>query len=189
VQDGRLRADLYYRLSVFPIAVPPLRERREDIAALARHLLAQVQTTVPGSACSLTDQDIVLLRAHDWPGNVRELRNVIEQAVISSHDGRLNLHDAMPRPADGRADLPDATEPGFLMSDAEWQRRYQDNIAAALVASNWKIEGHGGAAQLLGMNPSTLRYRIKALGIRRPAAQESSNEPFSDAILCAESKP
>lgn len=172
VRVGRLRADLFYRLNVFPIFVPPLRDRRADIKELATHFLQQVQNDHSCAAVQLTDEDIVQLEAYDWPGNIRELRNVIEHAVISSGDGTLNLRDAMQRPTSASSNRIASTESERLMSDAEWQHHYKDNIVSALMATNWKIEGPRGAAQLLGVKPSTFRYRMRALGITRPGPVE-----------------
>jgi PAS domain S-box-containing protein len=171
VDEGRFRQDLYYRLSVFPIVVPPLRERKDDIGLLAGHFLERIATEMGADRPRLTRANVEDLQAYDWPGNVRELRNVLERALITARGGpiRFELPDA--RPADlpaGRVppSAPDTGTP--YVSDAEMKRRDRDNTLAALEEADWKVYGEGGAAELLGMRPTTLASRIKKLGLRRP---------------------
>ena len=164
------REDLYYRLSVFPIKVPPLRERLDDIGTIAAHFLECACEEFKRGGLRLTDQHVELLRTQRWPGNVRELRNVIARAVILSHQGELNLELALPERV---APVPNGAAPittciGGYVSDAEWQRLYRDNVMAALAAAEWRVSGSGGAADLLGIKSTTLRDRMKALSIRPP---------------------
>lgn len=168
VADGTFREDLYYRLSVFPIRVPPLRERKEDILPLALHF---IELTCHRFGCELPAIDsepLASLMEHDWPGNVRELRNLIERAIVLSAQGTIDIAAAMADCASRPTRrIPVFDSDGFV-SEAEWQRSYRRNIEAALDASNWRISGSGGAADLLGINASTLRGRMKSLGIPMP---------------------
>lgn len=170
VVAGRFREDLYYRLNVFPIQVPPLRDRRDDIPLLAQHF---VNFSVKEMACAkprLTRAGIIELQGYDWPGNIRELRNVIERAVILARGGALEF------------DLPaNQTQPAFaevksrtgssavfeFFTEAEMRQNERDNLAKVLEKANWKIKGPGGASELLGIKPNTLLARIKKLGLKR----------------------
>jgi DNA-binding NtrC family response regulator len=171
VAAGRFREDLYYRLNVFPIQVPPLRERMEDVALLAKHF---IESSVKELGCSkprVTRAAIAKLQNYHWPGNIRELRNVIERAIILSRGGALdfdlpvtNFPGAAPRFTPQETD---AIEPEIL-TEPEMQRRERDNLLAALRKTNWKIKGADGAAELLGVKQTTLKARIKKMGLRRP---------------------
>jgi PAS domain S-box-containing protein len=168
VHAGRFREDLYYRLSVFPIEVPPLRERKEDIPSLARHFLNAACKRFSRSGLHLTASQIRQLQNYDWPGNVRELQNVIERAVITSRLGSLRLD--IPAPG-SRSSAPGSTrsrsrEESEVIPDKEMTRRMRDNMVAALKRSGGRIYGPGGAADLLGIRPSTLSTRIKKLGLK-----------------------
>ncbi len=171
VKAGRFREDLYYRLGVFPIVVPPLRDRREDIGPLAEHFLARASIDLGREPMRLSKQQVRQLMGHRWPGNIRELRNVIERAVILSTGSRARLDLVMPDNADSQPDVttdltpPDGT--GFV-TDAEMRKREKANLIAALRHANWRVWGPDGAAGLLGLKPSTLTYRMKVLGIARP---------------------
>jgi formate hydrogenlyase transcriptional activator len=167
VDDGRFRQDLFYRLSVFPIEVPPLRERREDIPPLVEHFLAQSARRMSRPAMRITQAAQSQLTAHDWPGNVRELQNTVERAVILSREGPLRFD--LPRPdASGITLAHPRTTPGpALLTRDELKRQERDGIAAALRQTGGKIFGPGGAAELLGMKPTTLASRIAALRINR----------------------
>ena len=166
-EAGRFRQDLYYRLSVFPVEVPPLRKRKEDIPLLADHFLEVSARKVGRPKPPLTLANVQRLQQYDWPGNVRELQHVIERAVITSTGGRLNV------------ELPSAAKAApcargcrrrrrQVRTDAQIRQLEADNIRAALKAANGKVSGPGGAAQLLGVKPTTLASRIKALGIVLP---------------------
>ena len=169
---GRFRRDLYYRLCVFPIHLPPLRGRRDDVRLLAAHFLDLARRQLKRPDVRLTNHALDLLERYDWPGNVRELSNVIERAVILSEGGSLRIDlvmgEDMPPPAP-RASPPSsaATEPAVL-SQRELKRQERDNVLAALETTKWRIYGPGGAAQLLGLKPTTLASRLKRLGIERP---------------------
>jgi PAS domain S-box-containing protein len=164
VRDGRFRADLYYRLNVFPIAVPPLRERGEDVVLLASEFAKRFATALRRTVEPLSEACARRLRGYAWPGNVRELQNVIERAVITAHDGRLNLERALPE-----ADAGPRVAGGAILTEAEMRELERRNILRALEATGWRVAGPDGAARQLGAKPSTLNSRMKALGIRRPA--------------------
>ena len=170
VKDGTFREDLFYRLSVFPIHVPPLRERGDDVLSLAMHFLDKNCQKLGCKLMFLDLHDAQLLKEYDWPGNVRELCNVIERAVILSMGGQLDLRAAVPSQSVTTHSLMSQVQDdsrGFVR-ESDWQRSYRDNIIAALRASRWRISGNGGAADLLGINASTLRGRMKSLDIRMP---------------------
>jgi PAS domain S-box-containing protein len=164
-EDGRFREDLFYRLSVFPIALPPLRERREDVPLLASHFARGSARQMGRPTPRIAHAAMAKLTAHDWPGNIRELQNAVERAVIVSRDGLLEFDLPPPRPADPvRAAGQTAVATGLLTRD-ELKRQERENIARALREADGKIFGPGGAAERLGMKPTTLASRIKALGI------------------------
>lgn len=165
VERGRFRSDLYYRLNVFPIDVPPLRERKEDIGVLAAHFLREAGVRVGAEESSLTAANVRALEAYHWPGNARELRNVIERAVITAGEGRLRFEplltsQARPRPRP-RADEAE------VFSEEEMLRFQRTNIERALEQTGGKVYGEAGAAHLLGIKPTTLASRMKKLGISR----------------------
>ena len=159
VRAGRFRADLLFRLSVFPIRVPPLRERRKDIAALAWHFVSRKQAKLERSIERITPRSLAALEAYDWPGNVRELENVIERALVLSAGPVLDEETilASTRRASGIVGATDTLEA------AE-----RAHLLRVLEESRWKINGRGNAAERLGLHPSTLRLRMQKLGIRRP---------------------
>jgi DNA-binding NtrC family response regulator len=170
VAAGRFREDLYYRLNVFPIKVAPLRDRKEDVSLLATHF---IDISVKELGCPrprLTRAGIETLQNYDWPGNIRELRNVIERAAIFAQGGTLEFD----LPGTG-VDLNsfvledvEEVEVEFL-TDAEMRRRERENLFAVLQKTGWKIKGVDGAAELLGLKPTTLISRIEKMGLRRPA--------------------
>jgi PAS domain S-box-containing protein len=168
--SGDFREDLYYRLNVFPITLPPLRERREDIGALAEAFTMKYAGRTGRTVEPPSPADIRRLNAYDWPGNVRELQNVIERAVITSTDGRLNLDRALPTAGaeTPRETLTAPDSPSTVLTVNDMLEFERENILRALEACNWKIAGATGAAHMLGMPPSTLNSRLKALGIKRP---------------------
>jgi len=169
IKAGRFREDLFYRLSVFPIQVPPLRDRINDIAPLAASFLDRACRELGKQAHSLTKGNIEQLKSHSWPGNIRELKNTIERAVISSNSKKLNLDLAIVNAASVRQDIssePKAVSTEFL-TNIEFKALEKENIYAALRAANWKTWGSGGAAQLLGIKPSTLAYQMKQFGIEK----------------------
>ena len=174
VGDGKFREDLYYRLNVFPIQIPPLRQRGDDVVLLASAFAAKFAQRMGRKIEPLSDQCKRRLIAYSWPGNVRELQNVIERAVITSRDGRLNLDRALP---DVRGETVRETRPvdetihglsNRVLQLRDLQQLERKNILRALESTGWRVAGKDGAAELLGMNPSTLNSRIKALRIERP---------------------
>jgi transcriptional regulator with GAF, ATPase, and Fis domain len=164
-EAGRFRQDLFYRLSVFPIEVPPLRKRKEDIALLADHFLQAAARKVGRSKLHLTLAAVQRLQQYDWPGNVRELQHVIERAVITTTGSRLNIELPESTSAAPKSKAPPLVA-DEVKTDAQIRQLEADNIRAALKAANGKVAGSGGAAQLLGMKSTTLASRIKALGIQ-----------------------
>jgi len=165
-EAGEFRPDLYYRLNVFPVTVPPLRERREDIAPLIAHFLAKAARKLGRSFEGGAPAFLERAQAHDWPGNIRELENVVERAAILSRGSVLEAMDpfgATAAPARARADAPEPAVVTGTLEDVE-----RAHIERVLAATRWVIEGPLGAAARLGLNPSTLRGRMRKLGIRKP---------------------
>jgi len=155
VRAGTFRSDLYYRLNVFPIHVPPLRERREDIPLLVEHFAARYAARFGRSIARIDRRTMNLLSSYDWPGNVRELQNVVERGVITSRNGTL------------RVDREELTAGAAITSDLDTELKTQERelIEAALTASRGRVSGPTGAAIRLGMPASTVEFRIKRLGI------------------------
>ncbi|MCL4789993.1 MAG: sigma 54-interacting transcriptional regulator, partial [Verrucomicrobia bacterium] len=170
VAAGRFREDLYYRLHVFPVQVAPLRERRDDIPLLAKHFVECSAKELRCPQPRLTRAAIIQLQSYDWPGNVRELRNVIERAVILSRGGALqfDLPGFAPAttgtPGQAKAPFPPGTK---FLTEVEMRQHERDNLLAVLEHSGWKIKGPHGAAELLGVKPTTLLSRMQKMGLRR----------------------
>ncbi len=162
VDGGRFRRDLYYRLNVFPIEIAPLRLRQSDIPLLARHFLGIASGRMKTRPEPLTEDHVRQLQEYDWPGNVRELQNVIERAVITSRGRDLTF----PLSSTGNT-VPLPSREDNVVSDEEMKRRETENTLAALRRANGRVYGDGGAAELLGIKPSTLASRIKKMGIER----------------------
>ncbi len=181
VEAGEFREDLYYRLSVFPVQVPPLRKRGDDVVQLALHFLDQVCRQFGRTCPQLTQGQVDALRRYDWPGNVRELKNVIERAVILSRGDVLRLDLSLPEagivpaPAAQPA-TPFAATPAFV-TEVQMREQQRRNLVAALEAAQWRISGKGGAAELLGIRPTTLADRMRALGVERPARRGAPAGP------------
>jgi PAS domain S-box-containing protein len=154
VAAGRFRLDLYYRLNVFPLRLPPLRERRDDIPVLVRHFLARLAPRLGRPLRGFSPEAEHRLLAHDWPGNVRELENVVERAALLA-DGPILESAPL-----------SATSPAASPAHAGERAA----IVKALETSGWRVTGPRGAAVALAVHPNTLRYRMRRLGIRRPAA-------------------
>jgi transcriptional regulator with GAF, ATPase, and Fis domain len=168
---GEFREDLFYRLSVFPVDVPPLRDRGEDIMQLAQHFLDRACNDFGRPTLTLTRAQASHLHQYDWPGNIRELKNVIERAVILSPGNVLRLDLSMPAASASQAADPgkdDQSSEGILTERQmrDYQRR---NLVAALKQSNWRVSGPDGAAELLEVKPTTLADRIRTYGIKKPA--------------------
>jgi transcriptional regulator with GAF, ATPase, and Fis domain len=173
VRKGTFREDLYYRLNVFPLRLPPLRERGDDVVRLASAFARRFASRMGRAVEPLTGECVQRLKGYHWPGNVRELRNVIERAVITATDGRLNLDRALPEEASTEHS---SLGESFSKSDRirtarEFEELERTNILRALEAAGWKVSGERGAAKLLGINASTLSSRMKALKIEKPAVQ------------------
>ena len=166
VEAGRFRGDLFYRLNVFPIENPPLRDRREDIPLLAEHFIQTSARRLRRQAPRLSEAALRQLMTREWPGNIRELENVIERAIILARDGQLRFD---PRPAAGP---PPPSRSGALplLSRAAMEKHQRDAIVGALERSGGRVSGAGGAAELLGMKTSTLFSRMSVLGLRQKTA-------------------
>lgn len=164
-EAGRFRQDLFYRLSVFPMELPPLRKRVEDIPLLAEHFLARFARQLGRPIPRLTLANAQELQRYQWPGNVRELQHALERACIVAPDGRLRFEFA-PDPPRRKDPGPVVTTAPRVLTDLEIRELEANNIRAALSASQGKIYGAEGAAAKLGMKPTTLASRIKALGIQ-----------------------
>ena len=160
--EGRFRSDLYYRLHVFPIVVPPLRDRLHDIPLLVRHFLEKNRVQFRRHGQEIDDRSMDMLIHYPWPGNVRELKNVIERAMILSHSLVVQIDESVLRSPVAQSE---ALPPTHL-KDLERAQIHQ-----ALTACEWRIDGPLGAARHLGLNPSTLRSRLKKLGIKRTPEQ------------------
>jgi formate hydrogenlyase transcriptional activator len=177
VDERRFRSDLYYRLNVFPIAVPPLRERVQDIPLLAEHFVrifaARMRKTIDG----IPEHVMQVLQFHDWPGNIRELQNFIERAVVMTEGGQLcpelqELTRLMPLAPKGPTMTLAGSEPAGTL--AEMERRY---ITETLQRTNWVIGGNAGAAAKLGLPRTTLIARMQKLGISRESSRSHSEPP------------
>jgi len=159
VRRGRFREDLWYRLNIFPITVPPLRERMEDIALMVDFFVDKISKRLGKSIESIPVSVMNTLQDYQWPGNVRELENVLERAVINSSGPKLHLVDELQKPHKDK----DLTTPQKTLEEVE-----RDYIVRVLEQTNWKVSGQNGASQILGLNRSTLRARIRKLGIHQP---------------------
>jgi transcriptional regulator with GAF, ATPase, and Fis domain len=175
VDAGRFREDLYYRLNVFPMHIATLKERKEDIPLLAKHF---IELSVRDLRCPkprLTRAGIVSLQSYDWPGNIRELRNVIERAVILARGGALEFKlpiTAAPMSSARSQHIKGVQPDAGYFTEVEMQRREQENLLVILRKTGWKIKGPDGAAELLGVKPTTLLSRIKKLGLQRPGGEK-----------------
>jgi PAS domain S-box-containing protein len=157
MRNGRFREDLYYRLNVFPISLPPLRQRIDDIPELAWHFVNKHARKMGKHFESISGDDMGNLKAYNWPGNVRELEHVIERAIITSQEPEVRILDQLECDHDKQK-----------VPLEEFNMMAREHILHVLQKTGWKIEGNGGAAAILGLNPSTLRFRIKKLGIQHP---------------------
>ena len=168
VAGHRFRQDLFYRLNVFPLRLPPLRERLEDVPALASAFAQRYAQRIGKPVTALAPDDLRRLQSYAWPGNVRELQNVIERAVITATGSRLNVERALPEVAPVGSAASSAVAAPSIRTLREFEELERTNFHRALEAAHGRISGEGGAAELLGMNPSTLRSRLKALGVKAP---------------------
>jgi len=160
VENREFRSDLYYRLNVFPISIPPLRERPEDIPLLVEHFVQEAARKLNKTIDAIPSDSMAALTDYQWPGNIRELENVIERAVILSRGSVLRVprRDLQSRVSAGHSGAKLET-----LADVE-----REHIRAVLKQTRWVLSGPGGAAARLGMNRSTLYFRMKKLGIVRP---------------------
>jgi transcriptional regulator with GAF, ATPase, and Fis domain len=177
VKDGRFRADLYYRLSVFPIVLPPLRDRPEDIPQLVWHFISAKQNQLGRHIAKVPAAVMDALQRHLWPGNIRELHNVVEQAMIRSVGDVLVLDEGF----GGRRREPRERQSSPLLADVE-----RLHIEAVLAECGWRINGPGNAAERLGLHPNTLRFRMKKLGIARPRATPASGPARRSGVRAAD---
>jgi formate hydrogenlyase transcriptional activator len=161
VADGRFRNDLYYRLNVFPVVLPPLRDRREDIPMLARHFANAFARRLGRQIETIPTAVMEALVRYSWPGNIREMQNVIERAVILSRESALQIPDGELQRAAAPSDVPSIAR--VTMADAE-----REHILAVLRDSGWVLGGSKGAAARLAMKRTTLQSKMKRLGITRP---------------------
>jgi PAS domain S-box-containing protein len=171
VADGSFREDLFYRLSVFPIEVPPLRARGDDVIQIASHFLERTCQDFGHRPLTLSKQQAALLKRYDWPGNIRELKNVIERAVILSRGKVLRLDlamsDILNAPA---APSPEANQAeSSLLTELEMREVERKNTLLALEMAEWRVSGPNGAAKLLGVKPTTLTDRMKKFKLRKPS--------------------
>jgi transcriptional regulator with GAF, ATPase, and Fis domain len=158
MRKGDFREDLYYRLDVFPITIPPLRMRKDDIPLLIHTFVNKFSRKMAKTIDKVPNASLKALQDYDWPGNVRELQHVIERAVITSPGTSLCLTDALETPSVENS-APDNTR--------RLKEREREHIIKILQETNWRIEGEKGAARILDINPNTLRYRMNKLGIHR----------------------
>ncbi|MBU6435346.1 MAG: sigma-54 dependent transcriptional regulator, partial [Nitrospirae bacterium] len=165
ISSGRFRPDLFYRLHVFPIVIPPLRDRPEDIPLLARHFLEHFRLKLKRPRQDFSARSMDRLVRYTWPGNVRELQNVIERAVILARSSTIEIDDQF-------LTLPSA--PTEAEATDNLQELERQHILQLLDRTQWRIYGRNGAAAQLGLNPSTLRSRLKKLGLQRPAHLSST---------------
>jgi transcriptional regulator with GAF, ATPase, and Fis domain len=154
MKDGKFRRDLFYRLNVFPIVIPPLRERPEDVPLLVRAVVKEFQKKMGKEVESIPKKTMEALKSYSWPGNVRELRNLIEHAMILSNGKTLDVH--VPKRA------PSGTYAAGNLKDME-----RMHVLAVLEKTGWRISGRGGAAEVLGLKRTTLQAKMKKLGIKR----------------------
>lgn len=175
VENGRFRRDLFYRLNVLPVEVPPLRARRADILPMARRFLERTAHRLHLPARELSAADEQALLDYDFPGNVRELQNIIERAVVLTRRGDVGLGlelsrpSQAPPPASTRAAAESVSQAsGEVMSEPAFRDMERRNLLNALRRCDYRIAGERGAAKLLGLSPSTLAYRMKQLGLEKP---------------------
>ena len=159
VKKGRFREDLFYRLNVFPITVPPLRQRSKDIPLLVQAFVQQYAMKLGKRITSISKETMKVLEKYQWPGNVRELQNILERAVILCHGPEFMLSEKL-----------EASSPTLASTVQTLEETERNQILKTLSENKWRIEGKGGAAEVLGINPSTLRARMHKLGIARPQA-------------------
>jgi transcriptional regulator with GAF, ATPase, and Fis domain len=162
VRKGRFRQDLYYRLNVFPITVPPLRQRKEDIPLLVEAFIARYGKKLGKQITSVQKKTMKTLQEYPWPGNIRELENILERAAILCSGSVLQLADKL-----------EISSPAMSSAIRTLEEAERNQISKILSETRWRIEGKNGAAAILGLHPSTLRARMHKLGILRPEVKQS----------------
>ena len=173
LESGQFREDLYYRLSVVPIELPPLRHRREDIPLLLWEFINRRQAELGKRITKVRQADLQALQAYEWPGNIRELQNVVERALILSTGDTLRLKDSIPTGAGAAARSHEPLPPLAVVE--------REHILRALDRCGWIVEGRGHAAEVLGLHPNTLRFRMHKLGIHRPGSTPKA--PDAESLL------
>jgi formate hydrogenlyase transcriptional activator len=173
VRAGRFRPDLWYRLNIFPITVPPLRQRAEDLPVLVAYFMQKHCLRLGRPLLDVSRATMSALQVHAWPGNVRELENVIERAAIVSRGkwAEILVDDAKVADLETSSSVQPASAAGQRTLD-DLQR---EHIRVTLEGVQWRVEGRGGAAQVLGLNPNTLRSRMRKLGISRPGSSPAGS--------------
>ena len=166
-KEGKFREDLFYRLNVFPIQIPALRDRGTDVCLIANQIIGHYCGKFNKEIKLLSKEQEKLFLGYPWPGNVRELQNLVERAIIVSQNGQVDWASIIPNAAKEQA-IDHQTELDYIFTSQEWVKMERENILRALRKTNWKISGEKGAAVLLGLPPTTLTSKIKALGITRP---------------------
>ena len=163
IDDGRFRSDLYYRLNVFPLAIPPLRERRDDIPLLIEHFASRMSRRLGRREAALPHDFVERAKSYDWPGNIRELENLVERALVLAGG-----HAGDPTDLFVSSSVPVAPSVSSLEVTGTLEDIERTHILRTLEATRWRIEGEVGAAERLGINPSTLRGRMRKLGVKKP---------------------
>jgi transcriptional regulator with GAF, ATPase, and Fis domain len=159
IEKKEFREDLYYRLNVFPVICPPLRDRKDDIPLLVKHFCQKHEGKIGKKVSDIHPKVMDALVAYDWPGNIRELENIIERAMILSRDNSLEYGEWVPT---------QKIEPGKTSaSTTKLEDVEKEHIIEVLKKTNWKVSGEKGAAKILGLNPTTLEARMKKMGIKR----------------------
>src|ERR1700757_1852812 len=183
VARAQFRSDLYYRLNVFPILLPALRERREDIPALVAHFVKMFNRRMGKQVDSIPPETMAAFQWHSWPGNIRELQNLVERAVILTRDGVLP--NPLPTAVAAMTLSPATEEPPRAPDSAPTTLRESERalIVQTLQATGWKIGGPKGAALKLGLNRTTLMYKMKKLGLERPPRRAASPDNLTTAGL------
>ena len=166
VAQKSFREDLYYRLNVFPLEIPPLRERQEDIGLLAQHFVLKYANKYGKPVEAISDNVLKELQGYSWPGNIRELENVIERAVILARGTSLEMGEWLPQMPDEREPVKSSSH-HTRTTNQTLEEMERTHIQDVLESTNWRVSGDGGAAEILGLNRTTLEARMKKLGISR----------------------
>jgi transcriptional regulator with GAF, ATPase, and Fis domain len=166
ISAGRFRSDLYYRLNVFPVILPPLRERKEDLMPLAMHFLQKISKKLGKSLTGISEATKLQMMSYHWPGNIRELEHLLERAAIMATSPVISLVEPLLSEPSSVPDLAISTTPSIPIVKPHEQAE-KDNIVEALKIANFRIRGKGGAAQLLDIKPTTLEAKMARLGIQR----------------------